>query len=322
MKWILTVLGNIIAGKLSDYKGKIEKLRHALDELEDGTAPLIRIEKDEELLSRAKHYIQRFKDQSGVGLKTSLFPLIERLINEIEKDKDRFWYKLKQCIEISERKIEGGVSPLMVSEKYGRKILFILGLSVAVCGYLLSHEKEIPFVHKLYGNVNAMRYGFNKVCGLPIAFENINNRYRRIVNGDLTLGSRDEGFIELSELFQKDLKLERPEYFAKTSEETLSYDEFRRRALKDGFLKMTYQGIPGNGTGINIPIGNNRINVYLKDSPTEYASFFVYRIDEGIERDRRSITFWWSSIIFYIIATDLTPCHQCGFYCSCLLWVF
>ena len=62
---------------------------------------------------------------------------------------------------------------------------------------------------------------------------------------------------------------------------------------------MKYQGIPEDRHGINIPIGNNRINVYLQDSPEKYASFFVYKIKEGIEKEYRSVTFAWASLIYF-----------------------
>lgn len=110
LKWIWTisssVFSNIFSEKLKDYERKIEELRRALDELENGTVPMIRVEKDDELISRAKGYIKNFKNQAGVALKTSLLPLIERLIYEIEKDKDSFWYKLNQHIETFEQKIK------------------------------------------------------------------------------------------------------------------------------------------------------------------------------------------------------------------------
>lgn len=184
--------------------------------------------------------------------------------------------------------------------KYKKQSLFILGLLLGFFGFSLAHEKEIPLVsHMLYGKVNAIRSGFNKVCGLPVKLENVSNRYRKVVTGDLTLKIQDDGFNGLSEFLMKDLKRKESEYFAKTWDGTLSYEDFKTRALKDGFSKMTYQGIPGDGTGINIPIGNNRINAYLNNSPNEYASFFVYKVDKGIEKEYRSITFAWASLIYF-----------------------
>ena len=70
----------------------------------------------------------------------------------------------------------------------------------------------------------------------------------------------------------------------------MSFEAFKQRAFRDGFSKMTYTGIPGNRSGINIPAGNNRINIYLNNSSNpqeDYAEFFVYALDKGIEKERK-----------------------------------
>ncbi len=180
-----------------------------------------------------------------------------------------------------------------------RNILFVLGLLLTLSGFLLAHEKEIPFVSALiYKNVNALRTGFNEVCGLPIGLEDVSNRYRSVVRGDLTLLPIEKGFIELSEFIKRDLRKDKSEYFAQTGDGMMSFDDFKKGALTKGFSKMTFQGIPGNGTGINIPIGNNQINVFLTDASSAYGSFFVYKISEGIDKEHRSISFVWALVLF------------------------
>ena len=176
-----------------------------------------------------------------------------------------------------------------------------MGILLGLFGFLLAYENEIPIVsHLIYKRVNALESGFNKVCGFPIRIENVSERYRKIIEGDFNLGPQDEGFEELSDFIKKDLNRNKSEYFAKTWSGTMSFNEFRRRALKDGFSKMSYQGIPGNETGIEAPIGNNRINAYLKNSSTEYASFFVYKIQKGIEKEHKSKTFAYASFIYFL----------------------
>lgn len=185
--------------------------------------------------------------------------------------------------------------------KKAKKLLFIFGIFLALCGFLLEKDIHIPLVSALLdGRVNSTKAGFDKVCGMPIGFEDVSNRYRSIKRGNLKLEPRDRGFKELTDLILADLRKNNSELFAKTWSGSLFFERFKERALSVGFSKMTYQGIPGDGTGINILLGNNRINAFLADSENEYASFFVYKIREQIEKEHRAVTLWWSCPIFIL----------------------
>ena len=187
-----------------------------------------------------------------------------------------------------------------------RTLLFILGLICNFCVFALPVEKQIqiPWIsQKIYKRVTALTEGFNKVCGLPIEIENVTERYRRPVYGDLKLYPNDKGFTELSNFILADLRRDKSEYFAKTwSGDRMSFEAFKQRAFRDGFSKMTYTGIPGNRSGINILSGNNKINIHLNNSSNEredYAAFFVYALDKGIEKERRWATSM-GTLVFYL----------------------
>lgn len=180
-----------------------------------------------------------------------------------------------------------------------RKIpLILLQIILALSSVLIANEKQIPVVsNMIYNNSNSLKEGFNKVCGLPIKVESVTERYRRLVEGDLKLYPGDKGFTELSDFILEDLRRPQSEYFAKTWSGQMSFEEFKQRAVRDRFSKMTYQGIRGNRGGMNIPFGNNRINVYLNNSSnekTDYAAFFVYKLEQGIEKEHRRITLTWA----------------------------
>ncbi len=183
---------------------------------------------------------------------------------------------------------------------YKRKIiLFLIGILFGLLGFSLAFENDIPIVsHMVYNELNSLKLGFNKVCGMPVKIEVVNDNYRQVIIGDLKLDFEEEGFKELSTFLLKDLKKKQPNFFHKTD---MPFNEYKEKAIHSGFSKITYLGIPGNGQGINIPISNNKIRVYLANgSPSEYADFFVYKILEGIEKKHRATTFAWSSIIYFL----------------------
>jgi hypothetical protein len=187
--------------------------------------------------------------------------------------------------------------------KAKRKVLLsLLGLLLSTCGFVLASANRIPWAdHIVYGKINALRDGFNKVCGLPIKIESDTERYRRLVQGDMKHYPHDKGFTELSSFILEDLKSPQSEYFAKTWDGQMSFEEFKRRAVQDGFSKMTYTGIPGNRSGMVTYFGNNRINVYLKNSSNEradYAAFFAHKVAEGIEKEYKRATFPWAMVFF------------------------
>ena len=87
-----------------------------------------------------------------------------------------------------------------------RTVLFGFGLALGALGFSLAHEQEIPWVSGVvYKEITGVRAGFNKVCGLPVKFEDVSNRYRRIVRGDLKLSKTDDGFNEFSNFILADL---------------------------------------------------------------------------------------------------------------------
>jgi hypothetical protein len=188
-----------------------------------------------------------------------------------------------------------------------RKPLFILGLICNFCVFALPVEKQIQIpwlTQKIYKRVNALTEGFNKVCGLPMDIKNVTERYRQPIYGDLKLYPSDTDFSELSNFILADLSRPKSEYFAKTWDgERMSFEAFKQRAFRDGFSKMTYSGIPGNRSEMNIPAGNNKINIYLNNSSNpleDYAAFFVYALDKGIDKERK----WSASIgttVFYLL---------------------
>jgi hypothetical protein len=191
-------------------------------------------------------------------------------------------------------------------------VLFAGQIVLVLCSVFLAMEKQIPWFSQLfYNKVNTLKEGFNKVCGLPIKVENVSERYRELVEGDLKLYPNDTGFRELSDFILDDLRKTKSEFFAATWDGGMSFEEFKRRAFRDGFSKMTYEGIPGNRSGINIRYGNNRIKAYLNNSSnerTDYATFFVYKLLEGIEKEYRSITLFWA-LVFVLLSSFIPLLH-------------
>jgi len=94
MDWILSIFSSFFSSKIKSYKEKTEKLRGMLDELEKGTVPMIKVETVEELLLRAKDYLQKFKGQRLYSLNGSLLPVIERLVTEIDSIHKLWWFRL------------------------------------------------------------------------------------------------------------------------------------------------------------------------------------------------------------------------------------
>jgi len=185
--------------------------------------------------------------------------------------------------------------------KYRHIILAVLGILLGLLGFLISNEKEIPVVSNLlFKDIYNLEYGFNKVCGLPIKIVEESNRYRRLKKGDLQLNPGDRGFKELSAYILKDLKRRSSRHFAKTGSGNMSFAEFKEKALKYGFSSMRYSGIPGDRHGINVPYGNNKVQVFLNNSQNEYASFFVYTLKRGIEREYIFKRFSYSLLLYFI----------------------
>ena len=182
-----------------------------------------------------------------------------------------------------------------------RILLFFFGVLLNLTALLLRYEQQVPLIdHSLCGRVNCMRLAFNKLFGLPLGYKNISTRYRAMVYGDGRLQVNDKGFQELSSLFINDLRRKEPKFFSKTGSGEMSLDNFRTKISNSGFLKMEYSGLPGNGTGLGIPNGNNKINAYLVDLPEEYAAFYAYSIDKEIDDERRRVVFRWASFLFFL----------------------
>jgi hypothetical protein len=147
---------------------------------------------------------------------------------------------------------------LMLIRSKRKPLLFILGLVFGLCGFAIANEQQIPWVSQMvYKRVNVLKEGFNKVCGLPIKIENVTEHSRRLVEGDLKLYPNDKGFIELSNFILADLGRTESEYFANTWDGTMTFKEFKQRAFRDGFSKMTYQGLPGNRGGMDSRVSKN-----------------------------------------------------------------
>jgi hypothetical protein len=139
-----------------------------------------------------------------------------------------------------------------------KMLLSILGLLLTTCGFLLASANRIPWAdHIVYGKINFLKEGFNKVCGLPMKIENVSERHKTLVEGDLKSYPNDKGFHELSDFILADLRKTESEYFSKTWDGQMSFEEFKQRTFRDGFSKMTYEGIRGNRSGMSIPFGNN-----------------------------------------------------------------
>ncbi len=98
MEWIIGIFSGIFSSmfqkKRSDYNEKVEKLRKILDEFEKGTVAIIRVESDDELIQRGKDYINQWKGKNVGFLNHTLLAPMERLVKELELERDHFWYKV------------------------------------------------------------------------------------------------------------------------------------------------------------------------------------------------------------------------------------
>jgi len=173
---------------------------------------------------------------------------------------------------------------------------------------MVANEKDIPLVSTfVFKRVNALRSGFNDVCGLPVKVESLNNRSFRMIKGDLTLNFEEDGFKELSNFLIKDLQRSKPRYVENICcNEGLTFDHMKVLAIKNGFSHMEYSGIPGNLHGINIPYGNNSIRAFLNNSSTghDYIEFYVYFLKEGIDSKYRITAFNWA-LLFFLLAISI-----------------
>ena len=179
--------------------------------------------------------------------------------------------------------------------------LFIIGLILEIVAFLIANEQWIPLVSKLiYEDIHNMEYGLKELSGESIGFEEVSERYRGIKKGDGLLNEGDRGFKELSKLILKDLSRSESKLFAKTWSGTMSYETFCSEALRVGFSKLKFQGLPSAEGTIHVPVGNNRINAYLNNNTNQYASFFVFKIAEEIQDKQKFRRFVWSTILFVI----------------------
>ena len=94
MDFIFSIISGLFSEKIKEYKEKVAILRDMLDRLEKGTVPIIKVENTEELLVRAKDYLNRLKGKNLYVIDGSLLPAIERLVNEIDLIQKVFWFKL------------------------------------------------------------------------------------------------------------------------------------------------------------------------------------------------------------------------------------
>lgn len=82
---MMKIVSAVFQAGQNTHEKRIEQLREFLDQFEQKTVPMIRMESDRELILRAKDYLRRFKGQPGVRLNMNLLDSIERLVEEIEK---------------------------------------------------------------------------------------------------------------------------------------------------------------------------------------------------------------------------------------------
>ena len=105
MEWIIGIFSGILSSifqkKVSDYNEKVEKLRKILDEFEKGIVAIIRVESDDELIQRGTGYINQWKGKNVHFLNPTLLAPMERLVKELELERDQLWYKaLKKTKQI------------------------------------------------------------------------------------------------------------------------------------------------------------------------------------------------------------------------------
>ncbi len=85
MEWVTKIMSGVFSSEKIKYERKIETLRDLLDQFEQGSVPMIKVENDRELLVRAEDYLARFRGKVDVRLNSTLLDPIERLVGEIKE---------------------------------------------------------------------------------------------------------------------------------------------------------------------------------------------------------------------------------------------